>query len=110
MALYLVGLGLVSVPRSFPVCLASSTVDLGWVPDPMFLFHCFLPMTLSQPRAWTLFSSHKVYFLCSISACLPWRPQVHVDQGLWVSLGLGTGWGVLCFPICRPVPGFWVTW
>lgn len=50
MALYLVGLGLVSVPRSFPVCPASSTVDLGWVPDPMFLFHCFLPMALSQPR------------------------------------------------------------
>lgn len=89
MALYLMGLGLVSMPRSFPACPASSTVDLGWVPDPMFLPHCFLPEAPSQPRAWTLFSSHQVYFLCSISACRPWRPRVRVDQGLRVSLGWG---------------------
>ena len=71
MALYLVGLGLVSMPRSLPSCLAGSSVGLGWVPDPMSLPQGFLPMALSQPRALTLFSSHQVYFLCSTSACCP---------------------------------------
>lgn len=58
----------VHMSRFQPTCLASGSMNLAWVLDPMSLPQCVLPTVLSQSLA--LWSSHQAYF-CSASACSP---------------------------------------
>ncbi|KAI5278154.1 Zona Pellucida Sperm-Binding Protein 1 [Manis pentadactyla] len=55
----------VHMSRFQPTCLASGSMNLAWVLDPMSLPQCVLPTVLSQSLA--LWSSHQAYF-CSASA------------------------------------------